>query len=125
MNRAYRPGRHTATRVESVSSADELFFNLDGQILVVDDNRWKVEVCGIHSTDTQNWVQLNLSGPLHARLTVRTAALDRSSVMQPVISWIEGGCSEYTTTPSTHSQPSDGGDGCGLPMRFFPCCLAE
>ena len=74
-----------------MSLADELFFNLDGRLLEVGGASWSVEVCGIHSGANEHWVQLNLSGPLEAPLTVRTATLDASSVLQDVSNWLERG----------------------------------
>ena len=88
-----------ARRSESVSLADELFFSLDGQQLVVADAQWRVEVCGVHSTDTEHWVQLNLSGPLQTALTIRSRNLDASSVLNEVSRCIER---RYSYAQATH-----------------------
>ena len=74
-----------------MSLADELFFNLDGRLLEVDGASWSVEVCGIHSGAKEHWVQLNLAGPLEAPLTIRTATLDASSLLENVSDWLERG----------------------------------
>src|SRR5712671_343389 len=55
-----------------VTAADELFFSLDGRLLSADDDEWRLEVCGVHSSGTDHWVQLNLHGLVGWGITLRT-----------------------------------------------------
>jgi hypothetical protein len=65
-----------------------LFFNLDGRILSTRDDEWRLEVCGIHTSGTEHWVQLNVHGALGCGLTLRTESLDASQLLRRVDAWL-------------------------------------
>jgi hypothetical protein len=71
-----------------VTAADELFFSLDGRLLSADDDEWRLEVCGVHSSGTDHWVQLNLHGLVGWGITLRTDTLDASGILDRVSAWL-------------------------------------
>ena len=71
-----------------VTAADELFFNLDGRIVSTTEDAWRLEVCGVHSSGTQHWVQLNVHGAIGCGLTLRTENLDAGQLMSRVGAWL-------------------------------------
>jgi hypothetical protein len=71
-----------------VTAADELFFNLDGRIVSTTEDAWRLEVCGVHSSGTQHWVQLNVHGAIGCGLTLRTENLDAGQLISRVGAWL-------------------------------------
>ena len=71
-----------------VTDADEFFFNLDGRLLSEKDDEWRVEVCGVHTSGTEHWIQLNLRGLVAWGLTLRTDRLDAAGVLDKVQTWL-------------------------------------
>jgi len=88
------PSHDQATRVDDspsapgVTAADELFFNLDGRILSTTDDQWRLEVCGVHTSGTQHWVQLNVHGLVGCGLTLQTETLDARDLLRRVDAWL-------------------------------------
>jgi hypothetical protein len=88
------PSRDQATRFDDspsaggVTPADELFFNLDGRILSTSEDKWRLEVCGVHTSGTQHWVQLNVHGLVGCGLTLRTETLDAGDLLRRVDAWL-------------------------------------
>jgi len=88
------PSRDQVTRLDDapsaggVTAADELFFNLDGRILHTTEDEWRLEVCGVHTSGTHHWVQLNVHGALGCGLTLRTDTLDTADVLRRVDEWL-------------------------------------
>ncbi len=80
-------GRLTVTGHE-VTAADELFVNLDGTVLHQDDDRWTIEVCGIHSADSRHWVQVNLVSDEMCGVTVCADRLEASRVRSMLLDWL-------------------------------------
>jgi hypothetical protein len=72
-----------------ISPSDELFFLLEGQVVIGRNGSWRVEVCGVYSTDTERWVQLNLSGTYPCGVTLRAGCLDASGVVALLASWLD------------------------------------
>ena len=73
-----------------VTSADELFVNLDGAILPTESGNWQIEVCGIHEADHRYWVQLNLVGPDCYSMTLRADALSANSIRRQIAGCLHG-----------------------------------
>lgn len=73
-----------------ITRSDELFFALEGRTLEAAGNRWRLEICGVHSADSQHWVQLNLRGAVSQGLTIRVRRLDARDVLTMVREWLEG-----------------------------------
>jgi hypothetical protein len=71
-----------------VNPSDELFFALEGRTIESRGDRWRIEVCGVHSADAHHWVQLNLSGPVQCGLTLRTERLEALRVTEMVCDWL-------------------------------------
>jgi hypothetical protein len=71
-----------------VTDADELFVNLDGSTLETARGKWRVEVCGIHSHDGANWVQLCLRSDTTYGLTVTVDHLSAAQVRCAVSNWL-------------------------------------
>lgn len=71
-----------------VTDADEFFFNLDGRVLSEKDDEWRVEVCGVHTSGTEHWIQLNLRGLIAWGLTLRTDRLDATGVLDRIQTWL-------------------------------------
>ena len=76
-------------RSNAVNLADQLFFDLDGRLIEARDDEWRVEVCGVHSSTQQHWVQVNVVGPVACGLTLRTESLDASDILDRLSGWIE------------------------------------
>jgi hypothetical protein len=74
----------------AITVSDEFFFALDGRDVAAHGERWRVEVCGIHSSTSQHWLQLQLRGPVTQGLTLRVPRLDFSEVLRTVEQWLEG-----------------------------------
>jgi hypothetical protein len=72
-----------------VSPSDELFFLLEGQIVTSRSGSWRVEVCGVYSTDTDRWVQLNLAGPYRCGVTLRAGFRESSAVVDLLVGWLD------------------------------------
>jgi hypothetical protein len=81
-----------------VTAADELFFNLDGRILSTTDDEWRLEVCGVHTSGTEHWVQLHVHGTRECGLTLRTESLDAGDLLRRVDAWL--GLAAKTGEPS-------------------------
>jgi hypothetical protein len=73
-----------------ITRSDELFFALEGRTLEAAGDRWRLEVCGVHSADSQHWVQLHLRGRASQGLTIRVTRLDARDVLTMVREWLEG-----------------------------------
>jgi hypothetical protein len=71
-----------------LTAEDELFFNLDGRILSTADDKWRLEVCGVHTSGTQHWVQLNVHGVVGCGLTLRTESLEAAPLLRRVDAWL-------------------------------------
>jgi len=78
----------TRTAATTVTDADELFVNLDGAVFDTPTGRWSVEVCGIHSYDDHNWVQLCLRSDMSYGLTVSVDQLSAAQVRSAVSRWL-------------------------------------
>jgi len=72
----------------AVTDADELFVNLDGTELETPRGTWRVEICGIHSDNARNWVQLCLRSETSYGLTVRVDHLSAAQVRSAVSNWL-------------------------------------
>jgi hypothetical protein len=73
-----------------ITPSDELFFALEGRTVEAAGSDWRIEVCGVHSSDSQHWVQLQLRGPVNQGLTIRIPRLDTRYVLTMVCEWLEG-----------------------------------
>jgi hypothetical protein len=88
------PSHDRTTRVDDnpsvagVTAADELFFNLDGRILPSSEDQWRLEVCGVYSSGTQHWVQVNVQGVPGCGITLRTDTLDATDLLRRVDAWL-------------------------------------
>lgn len=82
-------GTLTADRY-ALTSSDELFFALDGRTVEADGDSWRIEVCGVHSTASRHWLQLQLCGPVAQGLTLRVERQDVPRVLGIVRDWLEG-----------------------------------
>jgi hypothetical protein len=78
----------TRAAATTVTDADELFVNLDGSVFETPQGRWSVEVCGIHSDDDGNWVQLCLRSDTSYGLTVSVDQLSAVQVRSAVSRWL-------------------------------------
>jgi hypothetical protein len=78
----------TRTTATTVTDADELFVNLDGSVFETPSGRWSVEICGIHSYDARNWVQLCLRSDRSYGLTVSVEDLSAAQVRSAVSRWL-------------------------------------
>lgn len=107
-------GRHV------VSPSDELFFLLEGQIVTCRSGSWRVEVCGVYSTDSDRWVQFNLAGPYRCGVTLRAGFREPSAILDLLIGWLDDALSA-DQEPCVVSQASRP-DGCWLRLdqRDFP-----
>jgi len=72
----------------TVTDADELFVNLDGTELETPRGSWRVEVCGIHSDSTDNWIQLCLHSDTSYGLTVHVDHLSATQVRSAISSFL-------------------------------------
>ena len=84
-----------------VTAADELFFNLDGWILSTAEDKWRLEVCGVHTSGSQHWVQFTGHGLIQCGLTLRTETLDVADLLSRVDAWLN-----LFLSPSSPSFPS-------------------
>jgi hypothetical protein len=78
----------TRSVATTVTDADELFVNLDGSVVDTPAGKWSVEVCGIHSYDERNWVQLCLRSDTSYGLTVSVDQLSAAQVRSAVSRWL-------------------------------------
>ena len=78
----------THATATTVPDADELFVNLDGSVLDTPTGRWCVEICGIHSYDARNWVQLCLRSDRSYGVTVSVDDLSAAQVRSAVSRWL-------------------------------------
>jgi hypothetical protein len=76
-----------------VTPSDEFFFALEGRVLEANGRTWRIEVCGVHATPTDHWLQLHLRGPVSQGLTLRVPELDAAAVVEFVRDWLEGSLS--------------------------------
>ena len=81
----------TRSNATSVTDADELFVNLDGSVVDSPNGKWSLEVCGIHSHDDRNWVQLRLRSDTSFGLTVSVNHLSAAQVRSAVSRWLSSG----------------------------------
>ena len=72
-----------------VSPSDELFFLLEGQIVTGRCGSWRVEVCGVYSTDSDRWVQLALAGPYRCGVTLRAGFRESSAILDLLVDWLD------------------------------------
>jgi hypothetical protein len=90
---AFRGSRQVLATSEGnrnvVSPSDELFFLLEGQIVTGRSGSWRVEVCGIYSTDPDRWVQLNLAGPCRCGVTLRPGFRQSPAVIDLLVGWLD------------------------------------
>ena len=71
-----------------VTPADELFVNLDGTVLHHEDSHWTVEVCGVHSSESRHWVQVNLCSDELCGVTVCADRLEAGRVRSMLLDWL-------------------------------------
>ena len=69
---------------DEVSPLDELFFSLDGSTIATDDEKWRVEVSGIHFGDSGRWVQMNLCGDVNYSVTLKIDTVDARAIRENV-----------------------------------------
>ena len=84
-------GRHlesSAATDGTVTPADELFLNLDGTLVNSSLQSWRIEVCGIHSDESRNWVQLNLCGRDSYGVTLCADHLDPAPIRRMLADWL-------------------------------------
>jgi hypothetical protein len=74
----------------SITASDEFFFALEGRDVDASGERWRVEVCGIHSDGSQHWLQLQLQGSVTQHLTLRVPRFHLSEVLRTIQQWLEG-----------------------------------
>jgi hypothetical protein len=74
----------------SISPSDELFFLLEGQTVRSRGSNWRIQVCGVCSTDVDCWIQLSLSGPVICGVTLRTGFRDADTVLDLLRNWLDG-----------------------------------
>ncbi len=86
-----------------VTPADELFVNLDGSILKVGGSSWRVEVCGIHTTDQQSWVQVHLVGADEYGVTVATSDLSARTVRGLLLDWLATASARVPVFPTANA----------------------
>ena len=72
-----------------VSPSDELFFLLEGQVVESRGGSWRVEVCGVYSTDRDRWVQLNLAGPYRCGVTLRAGFRESPAILDLLVRWLD------------------------------------
>ena len=70
------------TLADEVSPLDELFFSLDGSEVASDEEKWRVEVCGIHFSRAGRWVQLNLCGDTTYNVTLKIDTVDARTIRE-------------------------------------------
>jgi hypothetical protein len=78
----------TGTR-NVVSPSDELFFLLEGQVVASRSGSWRVEVCGVYSTDSDRWIQLSLAGPYRCGVTLRAGFREPSAILDLLVRWLD------------------------------------
>lgn len=90
-------GRHLgiANHDHEVTSADELFVNLDGAVLENDGQRWTVEVCGIHSAGQRHWIQVTLNADDCCGVTVSTDRLAAANIRSVLADWLKSSSHLY------------------------------
>jgi hypothetical protein len=71
-----------AAIADEVSPLDELFFSLDGSMVVHDADEWRVEVSGIHFGAGGRWVQLNLCGEVTYSVTLKVDTVDAGAIRE-------------------------------------------
>ena len=69
---------------DEVSPLDELFFSLDGSTIATDDEKWRVEVSGIHFAHSGRWVQMNLCGDVNYSVTLKIDSVDARAIRENV-----------------------------------------
>ena len=79
---------HDSPFAGGITAADQLFFNLDGRILCVADDAWRLEVCGVHTSGAKHWVQLHVHGARECGLTLRAESLDPGHLLRRVDAWL-------------------------------------
>ncbi len=84
------PARPLAADRYVLTATDEFFFALEGRTLEANSRTWTIEVCGVHSTGAQHWVQLQLCGPVAQEVTLRVPRLDAGEVVALVTRWLAG-----------------------------------
>jgi hypothetical protein len=99
--RRAEPG--SASSSNGVSPSDELFFLLEGQVVEGRGSLWRVEVCGVYASDCQRWIQLNLCGPHTRGVTLRTALVEASDILDLLRDWLDD----------------------SLPTRLEPCIVSQ
>lgn len=72
-----------------VNPSDELFFLLEGQTVQSRGNTWRIQVCGVYSTEVDRWIQLSLSGSLARGVTLRSGFRDAGEVLDLVRDWLD------------------------------------
>ena len=98
-----------------VSPSDELFFHLEGQIVSGRSGSWRVEVCGVYSTDNDRWIQLNLTGPYRCGVTLRAGFRESAEVIDLLVDWLDDTLAvdlepcivSQASRPEPHSRPCD------------------
>jgi hypothetical protein len=66
-----------------------LFFLLEGQIVEGRGSHWRVQVCGIYSTDVDRWIQLSLTGPYACGVTLRAGFSAAADLLDLLGSWLD------------------------------------
>src|SRR6266480_259230 len=101
--RSARPLKHDRV----LSTADYLFFGLDGHIVAEGPQRWRCDVCGIHTTTTDFWIQLALSGKPDYLLTLQLPRDSKTAdAVKAVSDWLSGAVHADSPVRS-HLQPAD------------------
>jgi hypothetical protein len=72
-----------------VSPSDELFFLLEGETVHGRGSDWRIQVCGVYSTDTDCWIQLNLAGPFTCGVTVRAGFMAVGDLLDLLEQWLD------------------------------------
>ena len=80
---------HESSGPNSLTPSDELFFSLEGRTVQSGAECWRVEVCGVHSTPSHYWVQMNLRGSVSYGITVRSLVPDPAGLLETLRDWLD------------------------------------
>ena len=86
-----RPAPPAFKHDRALSTADYLFFGLDGHIFAEGPQSWRCDVCGIHITETDFWIQLALSGKSEHMLTLQLPRDSKTAdAVKAIGDWLGG-----------------------------------
>ena len=71
-----------------ITAADQLFACLDHSVIKTASHDWCLEVCGIHTHDTGNWVQVHLQSDCCHGVTVNVDQLSAQQVRSALTNWL-------------------------------------